>query len=374
MSAVALWLFLAAAQFAQSATGELRLDVTDSGGLGLQSRVTLSSTVNQFAQALETGVDGTLVVRRVPFGRYRLTVSRDGFAPSTTLLDVESALPLNYRVALTIAPVQAEVTVNPGETLLDLRQTGSTNRVGRESLQRRLTALPGRALSDVVNTQPGWLLEANGILHPRGSEYQVQYVIDGLPITDNRSPTFAPEFDADDVHAMSIVTGGYPAEYGRKLGGVIEVVTAGQAREGVHGAAGTSFGSFGTATGFASTQFGWKHTTLGISGNLARTDRYLDPPVEQGWGSSSPRVSSRRTEAASGWRAASARARRSISLFRSPNQRYRRFPPGGTRPAHVLRDGRSSPIHCTASSMCHQPGERHSGTTASAHSFGCLSD
>jgi hypothetical protein len=46
----------------------------------------------------------------------------------------------------------------------------------------------------------------------------VQYVIDGLPITDNRSPAFAPELDADDVHAMTILTGGYPAEYGRKLG------------------------------------------------------------------------------------------------------------------------------------------------------------
>jgi hypothetical protein len=281
MPALVLWWFLASAQFAQSATGELRLTVTDAGGLGLQSHVTLISTASQFAQTRETAVDGALVARPLPFGRYRLTVSRDGFAPFTTLLDVESALPLNFRVTLTIAPVQAEVTVNPGETLLDLRQTSSTNRVGPESLQRRLSALPGRALSDVVNTQPGWLLEANGILHPRGSEYQVQYVIDGLPLTDNRSPTFAPGFDADDVHAMSIVTGGYPAEYGRKLGGVIEVVTAGQARQGLHGAAGTSIGSFGTATGFTSTQFGWKHTTLGVSGNLARTDRYLDPPVEE---------------------------------------------------------------------------------------------
>ena len=29
---------------------------------------------------------------------------------------------------------------------------------------------------------------------------------------------------------MNILTGGYPAEYGRKLGGVIEVVTAAQRR------------------------------------------------------------------------------------------------------------------------------------------------
>ena len=63
-------------------------------------------------------------------------------------------------------------------------------------MQQRTTALPGRALADLVNTQPGWLLEANGILHPRGSEYQTQYVVDGLPLTDNRSPAFAPELGA----------------------------------------------------------------------------------------------------------------------------------------------------------------------------------
>src|SRR5204862_5934998 len=122
-----------------------------------------------------------------------------------------------------LAQVQTQVTVNVEETLLDLRQTSTTNRIGAETLQHRTTALPGRSLPDLVNTQPGWLLEANGILHPRGSEYQTQYVVDGLPLTDNRSAVFAPEPGVDDVHSIAIMTGGYPAEYGRKLGGVIEV-------------------------------------------------------------------------------------------------------------------------------------------------------
>ena len=98
------------------------------------------------------------------------------------------------------------------------------------TLQQRLTALPGRALPDLVNAHPGWLLEANGILHPRGSEYQTQYVIDGLPLTDNRSPAFAAEVESAGVRGLNTLTGGYPAEYGRKLGGVIEVVTLGTAR------------------------------------------------------------------------------------------------------------------------------------------------
>lgn len=78
--------------------------------------------------------------------------------------------------------------------------------------------MPGRSLQDLVNSQPGWLYEGNAVLHPRGSEYQTQFVVDGVPLTDNRSPSFGPEIEADDADSMSIYTAGIPAEYGRKMG------------------------------------------------------------------------------------------------------------------------------------------------------------
>ena len=90
--------------------------------------------------------------------------------------------------------------------------------MGTDTLEHRSTALPGRSVIDLVNSQPGWLLESNGVLHPRGSEYQTQYVVDGIPLTDNRSPSFAPEIEADDAESMTILTANFPAEYGRKLG------------------------------------------------------------------------------------------------------------------------------------------------------------
>src|SRR5207247_1391998 len=201
--------------------------------------------------------------------------------PFTGTIDIRSALPTEYRVTLGVAPIQTQVTVGTDDTLIDAHQTATIHRIGLDAFQRRPTALPGRALQDVVTTQPGWLLEANGILHPRGSEYQTQFVVDGLPLTDNRSPAFAPEIDADEVRSMNVLTGGYPAEYGRKLGGVIEVVTAGAARRGFHGSLAVSAGSFSTKSGDATGEYGWPRTTLSVSAGLAGTDRYLDPPVEE---------------------------------------------------------------------------------------------
>jgi len=107
-----------------------------------------------------------------------------------------------------------------------------------------MAAQPGRNLSDLVNQQPGWLYEANGVLHPRGSEYDVQYVFDGLPLTQNRSPAFAPEFDADDVDSMRVLTAAFPAEYGRKLGGIVEVTTVKDLPAGFHGQLDVNGGSF----------------------------------------------------------------------------------------------------------------------------------
>ena len=210
MSCCLFLLFWTVAQFGQSDTGELRLTVTDPSGLPIQSAVVaLVSEAKQLRQDLETDPHGTLIAKRLPFGMYHVDVQREGFATFSGLIEIRSALPTEYHVTLGLAPLQTQVTVGVEETLLDLHQTSTTNRIGAETLQHRMTALPGRSLPDLVNTQPGWLLEANGILHPRGSEYQTQYVVDGLPLTDNRSPSFAPEIEADDVHSMNVLTAGY---------------------------------------------------------------------------------------------------------------------------------------------------------------------
>lgn len=231
MLAWTIAVLLMTGQFAQSNTGELHVIVTDTAGLPLPGSVEIVSESNQVHQRLQTDAGGQLVAKRLPFGTYRLIVERRGFEVYSAIVEIRSALPREERVTMPIAAVQAQVTVSAGETLIDLRQSTSVQRLGAETLAGRALPVAGRALPDVINTQPGWLLEANGILHPRGSEYQTQYIVDGLPLTENRSPAFAPEFAADDVRAMTVMTGGYPAEYGRKLGGVIEVVTANQPRQ-----------------------------------------------------------------------------------------------------------------------------------------------
>ena len=280
---VLLVLLFAAAVRAQNDTGELRLTVTDPAGLAVPCSAELISNSNQYRRTFTTDPDGKVTAKRLPFGIYRLRIQQGGFAPSSELLEIRSAIPLEHRVTLAIASIETTVVVTDTGTLIDPHSTGANHRIGSEELRDRPAGQPGRSVVDMVSAQPGWILEANAVLHPRGSEYQTQYVVNGIPMTDNRSPSFAPEIEADDVQSMNVLTANFPAEYGRKLGGIIEVTTARDARQGLHGKVVASGGSFDTADGYAMTQYGWGRNTLSLSGDAARTDRFLDPPVEQNY-------------------------------------------------------------------------------------------
>jgi len=266
---------------AQSNTGELRIKVTDPAGLGVKSSVQLVSEANQIRKTLLTDDAGNLVAKQLPFGVYRVEVQREGFAPFSDSVEVRSAIPAEYHVTLRIAPMSTSVTVNDADTLIDPHRSGTINRIGKDTIADRTTSLPGRSLQDLINSQPGWLYEGNAVLHPRGSEYQTQLVVDGIPLTDNRSPSFGPEIEADDVQAMSIYTAGIPAEYGRKLGGVVEMNTTKDPGAGLHGNVVLAGGSFDTVDGYLLTQYEWGKNTVGVNAEGAMTDRYLNPPVLQ---------------------------------------------------------------------------------------------
>lgn len=264
---------------AQRLSGELRIQVRDAQGAALFAAAELVSQGNHWHRTFPIGADGNYIAQDLPFGRYKLTVTAPRFAPSAQLIEIRSEVPVSIAVTMRVAPVTTLVEVDDSATLVDPTHPSSSYGIGRQAITEAMAAQPGRDLSDLVNELPGWLYEANGILHPRGSEYDVQYVVDGLPLTENRSPAFAPAFDADEVESMRVLTAGFPAEYGRKLGGIVEVTTAKSDPPGLHGQIEASGGSFETAdlAGAISYTVGKDH--LAASAQGLHTARYLDPPV-----------------------------------------------------------------------------------------------
>ena len=267
----------------QSSTGELRLRVTDPSGRGVRTSLQIVSEANQYRRIVSTDDQGALTLLHLPFGVYQIQISQAGFGELVQSVDVHSSIPIEHSIYLKLMAQPESVTVSAANTLIDPDQAGSVNRIGSDSIQNRISSIPGRSIQDLVNMQPGWVYEGNAVLHPRGSEYQTQFVLDGIPLTDNRSPSFGPQIEADDVGSINIYTAGIPAEYGRKMGGVVEVNTPQDSQPGFHGQFVLSGGSFDSARAFARGQYAWGKNTVGASASGGTTSRYLNPVVVQNY-------------------------------------------------------------------------------------------
>jgi TonB-dependent Receptor Plug Domain len=279
----ALLLLCALPAFGQANTGELRLTVTDPSGAGVKSTVLVVSEANQYRASLSTDNQGKLDVLRLPFGIYHIQINQKGFAAISKTIQIRSSIPLTYIIPLQLSSVKESVTVKAGNTLINPDQAGSVNQIGSNTIEHRLSSVPGRSLQDLVSSQPGWLYEGNAVLHPRGSEYQTQFVVDGIPLTNNLSPSFGDEVSANDVQSMSIYTAGFPAEYGRKMGGVVVLNTIQNPQHGFHGQVVLSGGSFGSAESSAQGEYGWGANSIGFSATGSMTDHYLNPVVTENY-------------------------------------------------------------------------------------------
>ena len=268
--------------FGQSYDGELRVTVVDAAGRRLPATVTIRG--EEFERKVATGAGNAADLKPVPFGIYRVVAESSGFAPQAESVDLHSAVPLERTITLRVAgPTTAVQVTSEPDTIVDPCRPSSIMQIGPREVEDRAGSLPGRSVQDLVDSQPGWLYEGNAVLHPRGAEYQTQFVIDGIPLTDNRSPSFGPEIEADDLTSVSIYTAGIPAEYGRKMGGVVELDTQRDRSAGLHGQVDLAGGTYATAQGFAQVQQVWGKNVAVVSASGGRTDHYLNPVVPQNY-------------------------------------------------------------------------------------------
>jgi hypothetical protein len=250
----------------------------------VKSTVQLISEANQYHYTFTTDDRGQLEAKRLPYGIYQVQIEAPAFARVSEPVEIRSALPVDRMIRLKVAIVSESLKVTASATLVDPYRAGSVNEMGEQTIQNRPTALPGRSMQDLVNSEPGWLYEGNAVLHPRGSEYQTQFVVDGIPLTDNRSPSFGPEpAEADDIESIKIYTAGVPAEFGRKMGGVVEVNTLKNQDPGFHGQLTMFGGTYDTAGINTQDQYTWGKNTFGLSASGNMTGHYLNPVVPQNY-------------------------------------------------------------------------------------------
>jgi len=274
-------LFTAGMASAQTRIGTIQGAVKDpNGALIPGASVTVSQPVTRYKQSVKTDAQGAFRLVNVPFNTYTVSAEAPGFQPAEQSIDLESALPMSIDLTLGVGAEAANVTVTAeNSALLESDRTSSDTDISQTVLERPTGAAPSRAIESIVASTPGFVTDDNGRMHPRGSESQVQYVVDGIPITDNLSAIFSTSLDARTMRTVEVLTGGIPAEFGDRLAGVISVNT----RSGLEGPTqvGVSFSGGSFSTGEIGADFATHTKKFGFLTNLSAStsQRYLDPPT-----------------------------------------------------------------------------------------------
>ncbi len=268
----------ATAQNAGAITGTVR----DPQGLALPGvTVTVANRVSAASETMVTDAAGAFTAGNLGFGTYVVTATLEGFSTITRVVEIRSSVPMPLSIELGLAGLEESVTVS-ADALLETRSTGSHIDLSGTLISQLPTSTPSKQLSAILLSAPGFIPSQNGRVHVRGSHGQIQYVVDGVPMTDEYTEAFSNPLDVQYVKAAQVMTGGIPAEYGGKLAAVVDVTSKSGLDQDkpVFGNVSFNAGRFaaldGTATagGRIASHVGY-FVTVGAN----RTDRYLNPPT-----------------------------------------------------------------------------------------------
>lgn len=265
---------------AQTRIGTVQGTVKDPNGAVIAgASITLAQPVTGYRQSAQTDAQGIFKLVNVPFNTYVIQVQGAGFQSLEKSIDLESALPLNLELTLSPGAIEDVVNVSGEQAMVEPDKTTSDTDIDQTLLERQAGAAPSRGIEAIVASAPGFAIDDNGRLHPRGSESQVQFVIDGVPVTDNMSAIFSTNLDARTLRTVEVLTGGIPAEFGDKLAGVVNVNTRSGLEMPTQGSVTFSGGSF--STGEVGADFSTHTKKFGFLTNLSATttQRFLDPPT-----------------------------------------------------------------------------------------------
>ncbi len=268
------------AQAQTSNTGVVRGTVTDpTGAVIAKASVKLTSVKPEYDRTVITDEEGHYRFVGVPFAPFQLRVEAPGFAPADFRGEVSGAAVLtNIQFKGASAAVQ-QITVTG--SVMGLASSSSHVDFDDEQLEKRPLQSPNRDLPAVVESVPGAVPEENGRMHMRGAEAQPQYVLDGVPIAENLSSTFATAPDTENLRSTEVITGNLPAEFGERTAGVITLTTKSGLEMPWNGSLSLSGGSFDS--GAMDAEFGGHVKNVGVfvTADTSRNRRFLDPPEIQ---------------------------------------------------------------------------------------------
>ena len=163
---------------------------------------------------------GHFKISNVRAGRYEVRCTLVGYR-STVIRNVavNPDLRTSILVELESSDVQlSEITVFQEKPVLQKDVTSTTYQVPGEEL----LALPIDRVPELLRFKPGITAEGNV---RGGRSTELVYLVDGLPVQDALGGGIGVTLPMTSVGGLTLTTGGFEAQYGNALSGVVNIVT-----------------------------------------------------------------------------------------------------------------------------------------------------
>ncbi len=217
------------------ATAQIHGVVQDTTGAAVPgAMVKATETDTGATRTVMSGSDGGFVLTSLPLGPYSIEITKEGFATA-----VESGIVLQVNsdpavsISLRVGGVSEKVIVEANATSVETRSAG----VGTVIEAQRILDLPlnGRQPTDLITlsglavqtgTSPGFNMNTGVTISVAGgSDYSVQYNLDGASHLDTYDGTNMPLPFPDALQEFKLVTSAQDASGGGHSGAAVNAVT-----------------------------------------------------------------------------------------------------------------------------------------------------
>lgn len=214
---------LLAASTEAALTGTIAGTINDDTGNALPGvQVSVKGTGLPGVRTDYTRDDGRYRLVLLPPGTYSVTAELSGFK---TIEQKDIKVSINetttINITMEVSTFEEVVVVTAEAPVIDTKSSTIGVNIDREFTDR----LPGSdSFQDAFAMGGGTTGGGNPFVHG-ATHTDNLYLFDGVDVTDPVTHTFASNLNADAIEEVEVQTGGFSAEYGKAMGGIVNAVT-----------------------------------------------------------------------------------------------------------------------------------------------------
>ena len=218
LASISVALIVAPAAAAPGNIGGKVLDATTKDALPFANVLVVGTT--QGAISMQ---DGSFFIKNVPEGRHSVKASYMGYEPGqqdSILVEAYATTQVDFKLLKTVLRTAKEVLVTAERPMVEVDVPSTVRSISQDELR----TMPAKDIQDVVSLQAG-VINSDDEIHIRGGRAdETLYIIDGVRMKDLISgKSSLLSVSARSVAEMDVITGGYSAEYGQALSGIVDV-------------------------------------------------------------------------------------------------------------------------------------------------------